>query len=93
MTTNEITEILMCRGYSKSSASLVASEIQKINASLIPLWEAWLEDENNCQDYKSEGYSISYFMKSRHMKFPAALLTIDWLLKEPKNALTALKKG
>ena len=90
MKTEEIKKLLETRGYSPQNAGLVAKEIQSLEPSLIPLWEKWAVDAKDCEDYEAEGYSISFFMEKQRMKYPAALLTIDWLLKEPNKAKEAL---
>ena len=43
--------------------------------------------------YAVEGFSILEFMSLYNMAYPAALLTIDWLIKDPQTATTAIKKG
>ena len=52
----------------------------------------WIE-KGICKNFVSEGYSITDFMEKRKMKYPAALLTMDWLIKEPERAKESLKRG
>ena len=92
MKTEEIKKLLEARGYSQKNAGLVATEIQSLEPSLIPLWEKWAVDAKDCEDFEAEGYSIRFFMKKQRMTYPAALLSIDWLLKEPDKAKEALKE-
>lgn len=92
MKTEEIKELLEARGYSPKNAGLVALEIQSLEPSLKPLWNKWVADANSCENYEAEGYSIKFFMEKQRMTYPAALLTIDWLVKEPNNAKKALKE-
>lgn len=82
---------LLEQGYDAKSATLVASELTKIEPSLELLLNDWLGGKET--DFEAEGYSISGLMKSRRMTYPAALLTIDWLLKEPSLAQVAISKG
>lgn len=91
MTKDSIIQRLINQGYDAKSASLVASELQNVTPSLRPLVEAWLNGEQ--RDYEAEGYTLQGLMDSRRMTYPAALLTIDWLLKEPAKARASLLRG
>lgn len=93
MEVTKIINILEQRGYDPRSAQLVAGELLLLSSPLNMFFEAWLSDESRKYDFESHGYSISSLMKDRQMTYPAALLTIDWLVKEPANALKSLKKG
>ena len=53
---------------------------------------SWIETER-CTDFVIEGFSLLSIMKKYDMSYPAALLTIDWLIKEPQIAKNALEKG
>lgn len=89
--TDLIAQKLASQGYNNSATSMVAAEIVKVDSRLNPLVVKWLNGED--EDYASHGYSIFGLMKSRHMTYPAALLTIDWLLKEPEKAKKSLEQG
>ena len=91
MEKNEIVKLLVSRGYSENNAKLVAQEVLTLHPSLLPLWEHWVSDPSVCDDYEAEGYSIHFFMEKQRMTYPAALLTIDWFLKEPEEAKKAVK--
>lgn len=79
------------QGYQKKAAEIVAKELMNVDNSLSMLVVIWLKDE--FADFESHGYSISGLMKDRSMTYPAALLTIDWLIKEPDKAISSLKRG
>lgn len=89
--TDYIKNKLIKQGYDSKPASMVAHEIINVDLLLQPVVDSWLSGEET--DYSSHGYSIKGLMKSRGMTYPAALLTIDWLIKEPKKAIESLKKG
>lgn len=84
--------ILIDRGYSEKNAILVSKELQNLAEPLMPLLERWLGDVNDKGDYEIAGYSIYQLQKDRQMTYPAALLTIDWIIKEPDLALESLRK-
>lgn len=88
---NYIAEKLLKQGYPDRVANLVSLDLVKVDSNLMPLVERWLNGEED--DYKSHGYSIFGLMNSRGMTYPAALLTIDWLIKEPEKAKKSLEKG
>lgn len=89
----EIQEILMQRGYSQRNAKLVADELQEVTAQLTIFRDRWLENGAYNADYVVGEYSISRLCNERRMNYPAALLTLDWLIKEPKAALKSLNRG
>ncbi len=91
MNTSKTVQLLMERGYTEHNAQLVAKEITNLHKELIPLWQIWVTN-GTCSDYEQDGYSIKGLMKKLSMQFPAALLTIDWLIKEPEKAKVALKR-
>lgn len=88
---NQITRKLLGQGLDTRSASMVATELTKVSPSLQKLVRKWIAGEQ--LDYSSNGYSVFGLMKSRRMTYPAALLTIDWIIKEPDKAIASLKKG
>ena len=88
-----IYNILTGRGYDAKSASIIIPELQVLIAPLDTYFEQWVKDESSTQDYVSNGYSIKQLMEERGMTYPAALLTMDWIIKEPENAIRSLKRG
>ncbi len=83
--TDQITKRLINQGYEIKPASLAAHELTKVDDSIWPLVEGWLVGKE--ADYSVQEYAISKLMKTRGMTYPAALLTIDWFIKEPDAAL------
>ena len=89
----EILEILMQRGYTQRNASLVAEEMVNIAPQLQQYLEAWLMDKSYNENYEVGEYSLKRLQEERRMNYPAALLTLDWLIKEPEAALRSLNRG
>ena len=56
------------------------------------IFEHWKEtrDESNSKDF--HGYSIDIFRNEYKYNFFAALLTLDWIVKKPDEALPELAK-
>lgn len=90
---NQIKHLLIDRGYNERNAKLVAHELTLLAAPLQPLLSQWLDNEQCMVNYEAEGYTIIALMQERGMTYPAALLTIDWLLKEPEEAKLSLSRG
>ena len=86
-----IAKKLTSQGYNSKTASMVATEIVNVDSRLNLLVKRWMNGEE--EDFESHGYSIWGLMKARSMTYPAALLTIDWLIKDPENAKKSLERG
>ena len=84
---------LIERGYEDNSAKAILDDLLHLSKPLEELLSDWLDDEHNQSDYMVDEFSISKLQQERGMKYPAALLTIDWLIKEPKEARRSLSKG
>lgn len=87
-----ISNILQERGYSGKQSVRVAAELHDIDDSLKILLNKWLvsEEENDCY---VEGFSLLALKRKFDMTYPAALLTMDWLIKEPENAIRSINRG
>lgn len=89
---DEIKNILVARGYTERQALVVASELFQVDDSLQQgLWH-WLVSEEET-DYTVEGFKLSELKYKFEMTYPAALLTIDWLIKEPERAVKSINRG
>ena len=85
----KIVETLKQRGYDEKSANLVANDLLELKSPLDKYLQEWIDD-GIIRDFKTNNYSITCLMKDRSMTYPAALLTIDWIIKEPDKALKSL---
>ena len=87
-----ILSILQERGYSEKQSVRVAAELQDIDDSLKILLKRWLVSEGE-NDYHAEGFSLLELKRKFEMTYLAALLTMDWLIKEPENAIRSINRG
>ena len=88
---NSIIAKLKSQGYNPTIAKMVAIELLGVSPILQSCVNKWL---NGIEvDYECSGYSIIGLMESRQMTYPAALLSIDWLIKEPEQAKKSIAKG
>lgn len=83
---------LVERGYKADAAKLLSASLSKINGELQPLLDSWIKDESE-GDIIVEGISLLDLKKKHNLKYPAALLSMDWLIREPEKAKAAINKG
>lgn len=93
MEKNFIYNVLLERGYGEKSARLVAAELTILHKPLDIYLEKWVQNGTDITDYETNGYSIKSLMEKYNMAYPAALLTMDWLIKEPEKAIQSLNRG
>lgn len=77
--------------YSNKKAEAIIPDLQV----LTPPLDTYFEDlvaKKSLPDYEVSGYSLWQFISKYKMSPVAALLTMDWLIKEPSVAITALKE-
>ena len=75
-----IQDILIERGYPQKQAISIASDLQAIDPALQNGLQSWLADQTET-DYLIEGFKLSDLKQKFDMTYPAALLTVDWLIK------------
>lgn len=90
----KIKSLLMDRlGYSSYEADMLADDLCKLHPELKPLFERWVCEGIECDSTVFHGYSIDTLRSGSKMNFIAALLTLDWLLREPEKALPIIRRG
>lgn len=83
---------LISVGYPKNRTTITAKKLSQIDASQNDALAAWLE--NNIEtDMPVGGFTLSELKAKHKMFYPTALLTMDWLIKEPKVATIAITRG
>lgn len=88
-----IKDILLSRGCPPNQVETIARKIESLSPQLIPAINEWLEDESKPL-VEIDGYSTDSLMfRFKGMQYPAAILLLDWLLKDPKTAKQAISKG
>ena len=85
-------DILINRGFTEEQSARLEEELSNVDERLKTALEKWLKDETET-DFSAEGFSIIGLKQQYEMTYPAALLSIDWVLKEPDNAVKCIKKG
>ena len=83
---------LVAKKFDRGTAEILSESLITVNPELLTLLKSWLESGVET-DYKTHGITIKRLMEEHGMQYQAALLTIDWILKEPDIALNVLRKG
>ena len=83
---------LITKGFTEKEASILAENLSLIEIELLPLLERWLFKGEE-RDYSKGGMSVLGLKEKYNLEYQAALLTMDWIIKEPELALEAINKG
>lgn len=84
--------ILNERGYNGPAAALMAEKLSKVDSSLkngVDLWLATGEEK----DIEISGIKLSELKAKFNLTYPAAILSMDWLIREPDNAKKSFARG
>lgn len=90
---NKNFEFLMKMGYPEGIGKKIAYDLDCLSTELKPLWLAYVENNEEEADFSVGEYSIRKFMENEKMNYIAAILTIDWFIKEPQTAIEGYRKG
>jgi len=89
---DEIEVRLKNEGYNNDEIEQVLKSLEELSTDLIPVFDAWWKNTTYPQT-DVEGYTFSGLIKTYKMHPIAALLTLDWLYKDPFNAKKAVEYG
>lgn len=84
-----IMERLQCP---EKRAAVIEKNLKEISPELVPLLDKWLRDGQCEDDTMYHGYSLNTLMRDKGLRFTGALLTLDWVIKAPEEALKALSQ-
>ena len=87
---NIVMERLNCTG---KEAAILCDNLEKIDSTLVPVLHRWIDTGDGADATTYRGYSIDSLYSDYGMNFIAALLTVDWIIKEPEAAVLALQEG
>ena len=92
MKQGEIEQILLSKGYTEKQSSQLSKELAGLAQPLAECFSQWaLNDE--VVDFSNHGLSVFGLMKKFGLKYPAALLSMDWVVKDPDKAIVAIRRG
>lgn len=88
-----VIKALIERGYPQAAAKIVAGKLSNLSGELKAAADLWLES-GQVTVVDSNGYSTQSLMaRFPGMTYPAAVLTIDWLKREPEKAIKSIEGG
>lgn len=79
-------------GYPQWGAELVAKKLEKLTSPIAEAMSEWWAG-GPLPDIEIEGYSVKRLWEEHQQKPIAAILTLDWLNREPEEALASLARG
>lgn len=86
MTKQEIKEVLVRRDYDEKTAELVANDLMSVDLCLLEPLEMWLNEEIET-DIVIKDISLLQLMRDKKLNYPASILTLDWIIKDPGEAI------
>ena len=79
-------------GYPTEGARLVANRLISLQPSIYAAFVNWWEHGRE-PDVNVQGYTVFRLRNEHSMTVIAALLTLDWLIRTPDQALASLARG
>ena len=79
-------------GYPPHAAQAVAEKVVALTPIVRPAFEQWWTN-GRLPTLAVADYSAERLMREHGMNPVAALLTLDWLVREPEKASASLRKG
>jgi hypothetical protein len=78
-------------GYSEYSARVTANDLIKLDPQLYEALDRWMA-YGMMTEVEVANFSTGALMRDKGFTYPAALIAMDWLLKEPQVAAKELSK-
>ena len=78
--------------YPPHAAQAVADKVVALTPVVGPVFEQWWADGQE-PALSVAGYSVERLRREHGMNTVAALMTLDWLVREPEKASASLRKG
>jgi len=90
----KLKELLMQRlGYTPQEAEMLAGDLSRLDPALVPLLERWEAYGTESDAQMFHGFSVDSLRQGSGLNFIAALLTLDWVIREPEKASAAIRQG
>ena len=92
ITQQQIEERLMARyGYNEREAASAAAKLSALQPALQEAFLRWWETAE-LPEMEVEGYTAQELIEDKGMMPPAAILALDWLMRQPDVARAALER-
>lgn len=92
MTETQIYQGLLIKGYSEKQSFILAPQLSTLSYGLSQCLSKWLSSGEEF-DFEANGFSLVKLMANYKLKYPAALLSLDWVIKDPEVAIPTILKG
>ena len=89
---SKIIEILKSEDYPEFMYENTYNKITRFHESIAKAFISWL-NYHVTPDIMIEGYSYDVLTNQMNMKPVGTFITLDWLIRDPKKAKQALKRG
>ena len=80
------------RGYSGAAGNMMSDKLSSVNQMFSEGIKKWLNNGEETE-YEISGIKLSDLKNKFNLTYPAAILSMDWLLREPENAKQSFLKG
>jgi hypothetical protein len=90
--TNVIKKLISDFSYPETGAQLIAEKIEESSPGIQEAFQVYFTS-GEFPIFSIEGYTLQNLMSDHGMNPIAALLTLDWLVREPEQALKSLERG
>jgi hypothetical protein len=80
-------------GYADKEAEEVASDLQACTPWVQAAFKKWWQGEGLDASLEIQGYTLQRLIDEYSLKPIGAFLTMDWLTREPSEAMAALAEG
>jgi hypothetical protein len=80
-------------GYTEKNAERVAHNLQECTPVVQEAFEKWWRGEGLDAHLEVKGYTLKRLIEEYGLRPIAAFLDLDWLIREPEQALKALSRG
>jgi hypothetical protein len=78
--------------YPEHGAHIVADKLLALQPVLAPAFAQWWQS-GVVAPLEVEGYTVAKLQREHGMHPVAAILTLDWLLRDPERAKSSLQRG
>ena len=87
-----LTGLVERHGYSQVGAAVVAARLLRLQPQLHEEFERWWQT-GSLPSIDIEGFTTDRLMREQQLNPIAAILTLDWLIREPEKAKAAILQG
>ena len=88
----DVKEKLIASGYSEVQANIVIDKLSKVDEEFKDGIQNWV-DCGKMIEFTIDQINTTSLMRQYGLSYPAAVLTLDWVKRDPAAAKEAIKRG